>query len=214
MKNLQIAVVTGGHPFNVVAFHNLWHAMPKVDSYVQSLDDWAYDAKAAALYDVVVMYNFQQELAEKWKSTMQSVLGRREQGIIVLHHGLVAFKEWPLWNEITGIADRHNNRYKFDQDIPVKIENPAHPIAKGVEPYVIRDEIYHIQEPKLEAGELLFTTTHPELMRAIGWTHFYHDSRVFCLESGHGVTAYENPSFGRILNNALWWTAWRENEIA
>ena len=165
MENLQCAVVTGGHPFDVIAFHTLWRAMPNVETYVQSLDDWAYDSKAAARYDVVVMYNFQQQLTDKWKSTMQSVLGRREQGIIVLHHGLVAFKEWPLWNEITGIDDRNNNRYKFDQDIPVKIENPTHPIAKNVEPFVIRDEIYHIQEPKLEAGELLFTTTHPESMR-------------------------------------------------
>ena len=214
MKNLQIAVVTGGHPFDVVPFHKLWRAMPNVETYVQTLDDWARDAKAAEFYDVVVLYNFQQQLNDGWKSTIQSVLGRREQGIVVLHHGLVAFKGWSLWDELTGIPDRTNNRYKFDQEIPVKIENPSHPIAKNVTPYVIHDEVYHVAEPKLAAGELLFTTTHPDSMRAIGWTHSYHDSRVFCLESGHGPSAYENPNFRQIVKNALWWTAWREAENA
>ena len=223
-NQLKVAVVTGGHPFDVVPFTQMIRALP-VDAYVQSIDDWSHDATAAAQYDAVLWYAMFGDLPadvtgkpksareEKWFSTIKSVLGRREQGIVVLHHGIVSFKGWALWNEMTGIEARTENKYKFDQDVPIHIENREHPITRGMKDFQTHDEIYKVGEPVTPAGEVLLSTTHPLSMRAIGWTHNFHDSRVFCLQSGHGPVTYQRPEFRQIIGRALLWSAHRENEI-
>jgi hypothetical protein len=95
---VKLAVVTGGHTYDVRAFEHVFRAMENVDFYVQSLDDFTASPKAAAEYDVVLFYTmhrFSPGQALPWYqknvfSTLET-LGSTPQGIVLLHHSLVAF---------------------------------------------------------------------------------------------------------------------------
>jgi hypothetical protein len=49
---------------------------------------------------------------------------RPEQGVGVLHHGLVAFPDWPLWSELVGIENRKQITPHFDQTVEVTSRTP------------------------------------------------------------------------------------------
>jgi len=53
----------------------------------------------------------------------------------------------------------------------------------------------------------LLTTDEPTSTKTIGWAHTYGKSRVAYLELGHDHLAYENPSYQRLLAQAIRWTA-------
>src|SRR5687768_10522788 len=56
---ITTAVVTGEHPFNVPAFHNLFRSLPDVDYYPQHLDDFVADwGNVRTRYDVVLLFNW------------------------------------------------------------------------------------------------------------------------------------------------------------
>ena len=38
---IRLAIVIGGHPYNVPAFRELFNGMKQCDVYVQDLDNWA-----------------------------------------------------------------------------------------------------------------------------------------------------------------------------
>ena len=40
----KVAVVTGGHPFDVPGFRDMFDRMPAIDYYIQDLDNWACGA--------------------------------------------------------------------------------------------------------------------------------------------------------------------------
>jgi uncharacterized protein len=56
----------------------------------------------------------------------------------------------------------------------------------------------------------LLTTDEPESNKVIAWAKTYKGARVVYIQSGHDHFAYENPSFQRILKQAIRWTA-KEN---
>src|SRR4028118_2357925 len=133
--NIKTAVVTGRHPFDVPAFHAVFHTMSDVDFYPQHMEDFVSDAgQVRQKYDVVVFYNHHQQTPgteEGWweKCSLEALqtLGETQQGILVLHHGIVAFRDWPLWAELVGMQDRSMD-YHFGQEIAVEIANSDHPI--------------------------------------------------------------------------------------
>jgi uncharacterized protein len=208
---LKVAVVTGGHPFDVPAFEQAFRTMPSVDFYLQSLDDFTYGPEKAAAYDVVVFYTMHrlrpgQELPWYQKNLFSTLetLGATPQGIIVLHHALVAFLEWPLWSELVGIADRASN-YHFGEPVTTSIA-AEHPITTGLEPWTMADETYTMNEPQTEDGNTaLLTTDHPQSLKTLAWTRRFRKSRVFCYQSGHDARAFENASFRRVLERGILW---------
>ena len=65
MEPLRVAVITGGHPFDVVGFHRLFRALRGCDVYIQALEDWAADVRRAGnLYDVLVFYHMHTALPQ------------------------------------------------------------------------------------------------------------------------------------------------------
>ena len=207
--------MTGAHNYDVPAFEHIFRAMPSVDFYVQSLDDFTYTPEAAAQYDVALFYmmhRFQRGHEPLW--TLQNAfaaldkLGQTAQGIVVLHHALLAFPDEPLWSEIVGLKDRSFN-YHYGEPVTTHIA-AAHPITAGLETWTMRDETYTMREPRPEDGnEILLTTDHPQSTKALGWTRQFGQSRVFCYQSGHDAGAFENPNYRRVLERAIGWTAGR-----
>ncbi|MGC9522584.1 MAG: ThuA domain-containing protein [Anaerolineae bacterium] len=214
---IKTAVITGNHAFDVPGFTRLFRVLPNVNAYVQSLDNFAADAGGVRdWYDVVLFYNFHQGtpgsaeagsgLGERvWKTLAR--LGETEQGIVVLHHALLAFRGWSFWSDIVGIAERGFG-YDHDQHLTVEVADPTHPITQDIHSWEMVDETYTVNEPGPNCHVLL-TTDHPKSMKALAWIHTFKRARVFCYESGHDAKAFDNVHFQTVLARGIAWAARR-----
>ena len=217
IDNTSVAVVTGRHPFDVPSFYTLFCQIPGIDFYPQNLEDFVADVgHVRQTYDVIVFYNFHQDTPKpdiEWgtTSTLEALeqLGETTQGIMVLHHALLAYKQWPLWTEIIGVSERTFG-YHAGQTLNVYVADTTHPITRGVSDWEMVDETYTMADASTADGNhILLTTDHPLSMRTLAWARQYRNSRVFCWESGHDGQTFRNPGFIAIMTNALRWLAGR-----
>ena len=183
--DVKAAVVTGGHDYDVPGFHALFRAVDGVDAYIQNLEDFATSSEAnRSGYDVIVFYNFHQATppadGSGYKQRVHDVLealGGAEQGIVVLHHAILAYPGWALWSEIVGIADRRFD-YHDDQRVTSRIADADHPITCNLSDWQMIDETYKMADPGADS-EVLLTTDHPKSMKTIAWTRPYRSSAAF-----------------------------------
>lgn len=215
MPDVSVAVVTGRHPFDVRAFHRLFRGLPGIDAYIQHMEDWsASPKKVREEYDAVVFYNMHTELPdargpwyESGTKTALEQLGETRQGIVVLHHGLLAFPDWPRWREIVGTWRRKEGySYHFGEKVRLEIADPGHPITAGMRSWEMVDETYLTDDADSDS-EILITTNNPHSMRTIAWTRQFRRSRVFCFQSGHDDIAWSNPNFRTVLRRGILWVA-------
>ena len=207
------AVVTGNHPYDVVGFQRMLRALHGVDAYIQHIDDFIADAgNVRVLYDVVLFYHFVQvtpgtgehPLTERTRDALEE-LGDTGQGIVILHHALLAYPGWDTWSTLCGIGDRRFT-YHEGQSLRVEVADPDHPITAGLASWDMVDETYVLPEPDPES-HILLTTQHPQSIRALAWTRYYRDARVFCCALGHDVRAYNDPNFRALLRRGMLWAA-------
>jgi len=211
---LTVAVVTGGHPFEVVNFHRLLRGFPGVEAIIQHMDDFASSpATVRDGYDAVLFYIMLMEgpaneglpwHAGRPKDALEH-LGSTEQGILLLHHSLLAYPKWPAWSGLVGIPDRKFG-YHIGEKLHVNVADARHPITDGIRSWDMIDETYTMAEPGA-GSTVLLTVEHPKSMKAIAWTRHYKKSRVFCLQSGHDNQTWSNPDFREILHRGLVWCA-------
>ena len=213
-QELLVAVVTGGHAYDVIGMRDLFAGFSGIKTYVQSLDDFASSVDAVrTAYDCVVFYNFQQETPDDEKCswytgmhrTILDELAGNEQGIVFLHHGLLAYPDWSTWSDLIGIQKR-SFTYKPNQTVKLIPTSLMHPITAGMEPWEMVDEIYGMQEPA-DGLQLLLTTDHPESMSNIAWTKEIGEKRIFCFASGHDNQTWVNPGFQEVLSRGIRWAA-------
>jgi hypothetical protein len=214
---LEIAVITGGHPYQVQAFDAFWKAMPGINAVIQNIDDFtASPEEVRDSYSALVFFFMPagdpEEDDAPWfagnpKAALEH-LGSTEQGIVVLHHAILAFRPWSGWADLCALPDRAGFSFAPDEIVDVKVANPNHPITMGMDDWQITDEVYKINS-SLPAGEcdVLMTTDHPKSMQALGWTRMHGKSRVFCFQPGHDSTAWSNPVFAETLRRGIQWTA-------
>lgn len=213
MPVLRVAVVTGGHSFEVIPFHALFRELPGVDAYIQHIGDFASaPVEVRDGYDAVVMYIMpggapedQSPWGGKPKSAFEH-LGETKQGLVMLHHAILAYPDWPVWDEMVGMQKRVITQYQHDDPITVKLAAPEHPILRGVTPWTIVDETYVLHDPGPDSQALL-VTDHPASMRMLAWARTYRNARVFCYQSGHDHQAFEDPNFRAVLGQGIIWAA-------
>ena len=213
---LTVAVVTGGHAYDVVAFRQLFRRLEGIDAYVQPLDDFASSAKEVRQrYGAVCFYGMYLETPQDegrpwYEGTPRAALeelGETAQGIVVLHHAILAYRQWPLWKSIVGTTD-HGFGYSPDKTVRSQIVRPDHPIVQGLSSWEMVDETYSGPEAG-EDSEVLITYDHPKSMKTIAWTRPYRHARVFCYQAGHDDSAYRDPNFQEVLRRGLLWSAGR-----
>ena len=212
--SLKLAVITGGHSFHVPDFHGLFRRLDGVIAYIQSLDDFASSPRPVRRwYDAVLFYIMLMETPKDeglpWHAgkpfSALSELGETEQGIVILHHAILAYPHWPLWDELVGISDRSFGFY-VNQRVRGQIANPNHPITEGVQPWEMADETYTMADAG-KGSDVLLTYDHPKSMRTIGWTRQYKGARVFCYQAGHDNATYSDPNFQEVLRRGILWVA-------
>jgi uncharacterized protein len=209
---IKVAVVTGGHSFEVPAFRDLFHGMSGIDLYVQSIENWSADeGGSAADYDVTLFYTMHMTTPERgmdwpWHQVRDALerLGEDGRGIVVLHHALLSYADWPHWDALVGIDGRGKFTYHHDQELDVVVKETDHPITQGLESFQITDESYGMNDATNDS-DILLTVDHPLSMTTLGWTREFRESRVLCLELGHDAQAWRNESFVEILRRGLLW---------
>jgi len=196
---LKCAVITGGHGHDVLHLHRFFRGLPDVDAYVQHMDDFA-SARASARdsYDGGPWYSGRPKTA--WEH-----LGETEQGIVILHHAILAYPQWPVRNQKVGIQDRSFDHHP-EQILRVEIANSDHPITTGLHAWEMADETYMMDEPGADS-DILSTADHPKSMSAIAWTRLHKRARVFCFQSGHDNLTWSNPNFGALVSRGIQWAA-------
>ncbi|MDF1515813.1 MAG: ThuA domain-containing protein [Anaerolineae bacterium] len=217
MSTIKIAVITGGHNFDVQPFHQLFRLLSGVDAYIQHTDEFVSEtAEVRDSYDAFVFYSMFKDTptddvawyAGKPKTALER-LGETKQGIILLHHALLAYPDWPMWDDIAGMRKRIMRSYHQNEQVAVDIADSEHPIAKGMASWKVIDETYILDNavmPEAVPGNRIFLTTqHPRSMQAFGWTRQYKQARVFCFPSGHGYATYANPNFQTVLHRGIEW---------
>jgi len=206
---IKTAVVTGNHAFDVPAFHTMLRALPEVDFYLQDLANLVVDTQAVFdQYDVLLFYNFHQPTPEGKARTTLERLGTTKQGIVVLHHALLAFPEWPFWSELCDLQDRGTFSYDHGQTLDLAVVDRAHPVTEGTASWRMVDETYLMQDAGQDSRVLL-TTDHPKSMRTIAWARQFGQARVLCSASGHDHQTYADPRFRRFLARGIHWAAGR-----
>jgi uncharacterized protein len=218
MPAIKLAVITGGHSFDVQPFHQLFRSLPGIDAYIQHTDEFSSEPQEMwDSYDALVFYSMFRDTPQDdgpWYTgkpkTVLEHLGETKQGIVILHHALLAYPDWSIWDEITGMAARHLRSYHSNEQIRVDVTDRQHPVAKGVNPWEMVDETYVMDETimpdAVPGNHICLTTQHLVSMRHIGWTRQYRQARVFCFASGHGSATYGDPNFQAVLANGIRWT--------
>jgi uncharacterized protein len=211
---ITVAVVTGGHAFDVVNFHKLFRSLPGVDAVIQNMDDFASSPAAVRdSYDAVLFYAMLMPgpsneglpwYAGRPKDALEH-LGATPQGVFVLHHAILAYPKWDVWSELTGIPNRKFG-YHIGQQLHINVTPAKSPITEGLQAWDMIDETYEMADAG-PGSEILLTVDHPKSMKTIGWTRQYKKSRVFCLESGHDNQTWANAGFREVVRRGLLWCA-------
>jgi type 1 glutamine amidotransferase len=203
---VKVVVVTGGHGYDAPSFKKLFDALEGIQTTFQKMDEFvASPSDVRDGYHVVLFYHMlMPDPKEKTKEALEH-LGGTQQGIVVLHHALLAYPQWPVWTDVMGIANRKFG-YHMGQKLRVNVANAQHPITKGLESWEMTDETYTMADAG-EGSEILLTADHPKSMKTIGWTREHKKSRVFCFESGHDNKTWSDPNFREVLRRGILWCA-------
>jgi type 1 glutamine amidotransferase len=223
---IKTAVITGQHPFVVEDLHGFFRSIPEIDFYPQHMEDFVTDIGSSRHfdrqtthghpwlnYDVIVFYNMHRTIPDPddklGARTIEVLekLGEMSTGIVMMHHGVLAFKGWQPWSDMVGIQERG---FSSDPEHPLSAEvvNPDHPITRDMPSWDMIDETY-MMDPAGEGSDILVTTDHPNSLSTLVWTRQHKNSRVMCTPLGHSRKAYNTPQFRQIMVRGIQWVAGR-----
>lgn len=215
-NKLKVAVVVGHHSYEVQPFQELFESYPEIHPYIQHVEQFTSSDKAVRDgYDVIVFYTMRLDTPvndgpwyEGAAFDALSSLGEAKQGIVMLHHSILAYQEWPFWAEMTRLDPKRYRDYHLDETMNYHVAAPEHPIVKGVPDFTMVDEAYESDGVEGIPGvEVLLTTDHPKNIPTVAWTTDFKNAKVFCYQSGHCNTSYSNEYFREILRRGILWTA-------
>ncbi len=205
----RLLVVTGGHEHET-SFFTLF------DGYQATCaapNQFAFRADMRKKFDVLVLYDMMQELSDAGRRNLQN-FAEAGKGIVVMHHALCSYNDWPWYRDMVGAryllkpdGAMPASSYKHDQEFAVR-PVAKHPVTEGIEPFRITDEAYKgvWHSPEIQ---VLLTVDHPLNDSAVAWISPYAKSRVAVLQLGHDHMAHQNPSYRRLVKNAVEWAAGR-----
>jgi len=111
------------------------------------LEREAFSREIVSRFDVLVVYDFVQALGEEGKGHLRA-FAEAGKGIVVLHHALCDYQDWPWFEEMAGgrylASDQGGwkaSTYRHDVALFVKPVG-SHPIIDPVGPMQLVDETY------------------------------------------------------------------------
>lgn len=216
-KKINVLIVSGGHGFDHKAFYNVFDSIPSItyDTLAQPQANVLISSPEVSKYDVLVFYDLWDSITPKQQKAYNSLL-KKGTSMIFLHHSLVSYQHWPEFIKIVGgqyytspvvvNGDTLRANYEHDVNISVKVEDKKHPVLQDINDFDIVDEVYSDVEI-LPAVKPLLSTAHPKSMRYLSWVNHYKHSNIICIQLGHGPSAYANPNYRKLVQQAIEWSA-------
>ena len=215
---IRILVVTGGHLYDKPTFNAMLTSIGEnitneVVEFPAAFDNFLPGNRDK--YDVLVFYHMWQKITPEQEKAFSECI-REGKPLVVLHHSICAFDEWPeYWNILGGkyfhkATTLNGKEYapcSFIHDIhfTVNVVKKKHPVTKGVKDFEIFDETYkgyYIAE----GVQPLLTTSEATSNNLIGWAKTYGKARVVVLQSGHDTPTFQNENFRKLFRQSIEWT--------
>ena len=211
---IKLAVVVGGHPYDVPGFRALFESIPDVDPYVQDVDNWAR-SEVWDQYDAFIFFNMiawgtwsvRKDMDDRIKAAIER-LGENGAGIFIWHHALLAFPEDETFDAVCNQGNRRLDGFEAKAELNQKVVDSNHPITEGIDDWTLVTEAFGMEAP-WEGSHELITVDHPVSMPVLAWTHEYKKSRVFCYQVGHDAEIWNDPSFYKVLTRGIRWVTRR-----
>jgi type 1 glutamine amidotransferase len=216
-RPIRILVITGGHDYQKEQFNQMLAALSENITYQIAELPYAYDmflTQNRDQYDVLVFYHMWQDITDEQAKVFSECI-RDGKPLVVLHHSICAYDNWPEYFNIVGGKYFHkptviNGKeypacsYIHDVHFRVKIADKSHPVTAGISDFDIFDETYKgfYVEPGVTP---LLSTDEQSSNPVIGWAKMYGKARVVTLQSGHDVPTFENPNFRKLLKQSIEW---------
>lgn len=215
VRPIRILVITGGHDYKVEQFNQMLGSLGENITWQVAQLPEAYDLflpENRSKYDVLVFYHMFQEITDKQASAMSGCISEGKP-LIVLHHSICAYDNWPeYWNIIGGKYFHKSTNlngkeyapssYIHDIHFKVLIADPESPVTRGIADFEIFDETY--KGYYVDAGvNPLLATDEPSSEHLIGWTKMYGKAKVVTIQIGHDVATFENPNFRKLLKQSI-----------
>ena len=213
-----VLIITGGKDIDREKFFGIFDNLDNITyrEVEQPKANDMYSSPEINKYDVILFYDMVQEISEDQKKSFLNLLSIGK-GMVFLHHSLVSYQEWNEFEQIIGgrffqspnkedTANLIQSTYRHDVKIPVRIVDKNHPVTRGVDNFVIHDEVYGNYKVLTRVNPLL-TTTHPESENIIAWTNRYGKSRIVYVQLGHDHHSYSNPNYQRLIQQSIYWSA-------
>ena len=216
-EKTKVLVVWGGHGFERDPFFALFKANPGITHTEGKHDKTAtgYNRDDLLDHDVVVLYDFWQKITDEEKKKFLSLFDKGV-GLVVLHHALANFQDWPEFEKAAGGKFLLRPETRDGREIPksgtgggelsLHVESRDHPVTRDMEDFKLQDEFYNacLVSPDVK---VLLTTDHPKNQKQVAWCREQGKSRVVYIMSGHDRKVYGHPSFRQLLANAIRWAA-------
>ncbi|MGJ5640768.1 ThuA domain-containing protein [Formosa sp. S-31] len=212
--SIKAAVFTGGKNFERDAFVNALNSLNHIKTEEFFHPEGLINFKDPKLdgFDVLIFYHVSQTISEDQKQALLNLF-KAGKPMLFLHHALVCYQDWPEYENIVGGRYYHARKdkdssliipstYIHDQQIPVHITNPSHPVTQGLQDFVILDEVYNLYKIQPDVSPLL-QTSHLDSKPIIAWNHTYKNSPIVYLQLGHNHTAYNDTNYRTLLENAI-----------
>jgi type 1 glutamine amidotransferase len=167
--------------------------------------------------DVVVSnWNSWPENDLRWPAETESALLQFIEnggGFVTFHASSSVFYKWPEFQKITTSAwIMDSTSHGKPSETNIAITNKKHPVTKGLNNFVIFDELWlnAAKNPKFEvlgfASNKEITETGVKPQPAI-MVAGYGKGRIFHTILGHDTTAIQNPGFETLMINGAEWSA-------
>jgi uncharacterized protein len=216
-RPVRVLVVTGGHSYQQEPFNQMLTALGKgfsckVVSFPEAFDMFRPGKRNQ--YDVVVFYHMWQKITEAEGKDLADCF-REGKPLVVLHHSICAFDDWPEYIRLTGGKYFHKPTvvdgkeypacsYMHDLKFRLHVVDPGHPVTKGLSDFEVADETYlgYYVDPKVTP---LLTTEERSSTPMTGWTKKYGKAQVVTIQSGHDSLTFANPAFRKLLKQSIQW---------
>ena len=207
----RLIIVTGGHDFDRSGFFRMFDSFPNM-TYVEYQQP---DAKAKlssvdlSSFDAVVFYDMPKTITEVEKIGYYRLL-EAGKGLLFLHHSICSYQDWAEFETIVGgkyYEKKKNDKfgassYQHDVDFYVQIAHSDHPIVRGIDDFVLTDEIYGNLEVLPQVDPILITDF-PKSNILIGWTLKNANSKIVYIQPGHDNRCWDNENYRKLIKQSI-----------
>ena len=173
-----------------------------IDLSARVISDDLTDLNAANLARFDVILNFSTDLVatdDQIDALLNAVRGGT--GYVGLHAANATFR---ARDDYCGMIGSRFARHPPIKRFTVQIENVEHPVTEGVDSFEIEDEQYELKDVAEDIQVIASAEGHPSI-----YVRQHGAGRVCYLAPGHDRRTLELPTYGKLVDQAIKWTARR-----